>query len=523
MAPFKVFYSWQSDFPKTRSFIRKCIDEAIFYVNEAEAIEAERDEATLGETGAPDIVSTVFSKIEDCDLFIADLSLCFQHEKTNDKGEKLIKLSPNPNVLLETGYAAHALGWNRVICLCDTSFGDSFPFDIDHNRRRSFCLDNKNGDEERKKVVKYIVSDIQKLKDQPSKTLKGIANHVLGEYDYNNFNVVNLLHPIDFNNQKLFLNHSSMIKKRALELFEQIQSLNNMIEIAAENNQESCLEITECTEGGEENTPAMKAIAQYLRDSEVSAVWENVDADKKRIKSLLKMDVGREFFDLGRLKKVKSIIPPRATTFKGTDEEIEKENKLTELSYLLLLLDVRNAFFKSFEGLWYIPLAIKNVSSTLDKDIRIVVHVDKGDIVGPSGIVFDDDFKGMQGLLCCDEDNGEAGAVDELFELREDGTIHVELPQYCPPSFSPPVLTDDGFMRPLKTEEDFMIELEQHIAVPKGSNYYEFEVSELKAKECKWMSEGMLIRPQNGMVRVHYQIHSNYSSGELKGVLECKQ
>lgn len=87
MQIFKIFYSWQSDLPrnKTRNFIRECIDEAIDLAQETEAIEAERDEATLRVTGSPDIVATLFSKIDDCDLFIADLSQCFTEDQKRVK------------------------------------------------------------------------------------------------------------------------------------------------------------------------------------------------------------------------------------------------------------------------------------------------------------------------------------------------------------------------------------------------------------------------------------------------------
>ena len=80
----KIFYSWQSDLPanKTKNFIRECIDEAISLAEESEAIEAERDEATKGVTGSPNIVTTLFSKIDECDLFIADLSLCYTENIT---------------------------------------------------------------------------------------------------------------------------------------------------------------------------------------------------------------------------------------------------------------------------------------------------------------------------------------------------------------------------------------------------------------------------------------------------------
>ena len=113
---FKIFYSWQSDLSskKTRSFIRTCIDEAIDLALDSEAIEAVRDEATLGVTGSPDIVTTLFSKIDECDLFIADVSLCFTEDR-----EK-VKKAPNPNVMLELGYAVKTLTWDRVICIANT-------------------------------------------------------------------------------------------------------------------------------------------------------------------------------------------------------------------------------------------------------------------------------------------------------------------------------------------------------------------------------------------------------------------
>ena len=94
-----IFYSWQSDLPgnKARNFIRECIDEAIDLAEESETIEAERDEATKGTTGSPNIVTTLFSKIDNCDFFVADVSLCYTCDtKDGKKG-------PNPNVLLELG------------------------------------------------------------------------------------------------------------------------------------------------------------------------------------------------------------------------------------------------------------------------------------------------------------------------------------------------------------------------------------------------------------------------------------
>ena len=69
----KIFYSWQSDLPnsETRGFIQSCIDAAAKALRDTVYIEADRD--TKGEYGTPDIAETIFSKIDDCDIFVADV------------------------------------------------------------------------------------------------------------------------------------------------------------------------------------------------------------------------------------------------------------------------------------------------------------------------------------------------------------------------------------------------------------------------------------------------------------------
>lgn len=43
-----VFYSWQSDLPDTKTFVRKCLEAAIERLNQKDnLIEAERDEPTV--------------------------------------------------------------------------------------------------------------------------------------------------------------------------------------------------------------------------------------------------------------------------------------------------------------------------------------------------------------------------------------------------------------------------------------------------------------------------------------------
>ena len=159
MRKFKIFYSWQSDLPKnkTRNFICECIDEAIELAEESEMIEAERDEATKDTTGSPNIVTTLFSKIDECDLFVADVSSCF----TSDTDP--LKKSPNPNVLVELGYAVKVLSWEHVICLCNTDFGSEYPFDIAHNRITKFSLNGKSRKEVKTDIAKIIFYNITRV------------------------------------------------------------------------------------------------------------------------------------------------------------------------------------------------------------------------------------------------------------------------------------------------------------------------------------------------------------------------
>lgn len=62
--------------------------------------------------------------------------------------------------------------------------------------------------------------------------------------------------------------------------------------------------------------------------------------------------------------------------------------------------------------------------------------------------------------------------------------------------------------------------MKEFIASTSGHGYYEFDVANLRPNECKWLSGGMLIKPIDGKIKVHYQIHSDRSTGDLGGTLE---
>ena len=75
----------------------------------------EYDRDTLGLLGSPDISISIFEKIDKCALFIADISNITSTDK---------RTIPNPNVLIELGYAINILGWDRIICFFDITTGN---------------------------------------------------------------------------------------------------------------------------------------------------------------------------------------------------------------------------------------------------------------------------------------------------------------------------------------------------------------------------------------------------------------
>lgn len=521
MGKFKIFYSWQSDLPgnKTRNFIRECIDEAIDLAQESEAVEAERDEATTGITGSPNIVTTLFSKIDDCDLFIADLSLCFTE---NQKKEKK---SPNPNVLLELGYAVKTLGWERVICLCNTDYGDKYPFDIAHNRITDFSLEGKSKKEVKGDIAKIIFVNIRDIRKQPLRAKSGVATHIIGAYDFESHMVTSALVPIEISKQESFVLHNENLLNKANTLLAEIQELTNRLKETRAEEAKLHATLTKQPVSIDQIQYQLPDIAHVIAESykasETPVVWKNVEEDKARIKHWLGTDVQDEFFDMGGLKQVVQLL--NNSRLNGTDDEKAKYEKLQMLSYELMLLDIRTNYLRTFEGMYFIPLAIQNISAMQDENIHVVVKIEIGEIIEPDEQLIWEEYQGLQGHLCRnDDDKNDIGVIAELFMLPEDGVIHTEDAPYDPEKYMPkaPVYNGYGFSQPDKTEDDYKQELEEFIASTGGRRYYEFDIANLRPSECRWLCYGMLVRPINGEVKLNYQIHSTYSMGNLSGILE---
>lgn len=127
-----VFYSWQSDSaPKTnRYFIRDCLEKAARSIGSDDQVfdSIRIDYDTKDVPGTPDIFNSILEKIDASDVFVADLSISARTSES--------RLSPNPNVLIELGYAIRAIGGRRIICIMNESLGspENLPFDLAHKK-----------------------------------------------------------------------------------------------------------------------------------------------------------------------------------------------------------------------------------------------------------------------------------------------------------------------------------------------------------------------------------------------------
>jgi hypothetical protein len=137
--PHTVFFSWQLDRQERegRSFVEKALTEAIESIREETSLvlpDREKlsfDSDTRNVPGQPPIVDTIFRKIDDAAVFVADLTFVGTRSKRRP--------TPNPNVLVEYGWALKKLGHTRIVWVMNEAYGEptdkNMPFDLRHFRR----------------------------------------------------------------------------------------------------------------------------------------------------------------------------------------------------------------------------------------------------------------------------------------------------------------------------------------------------------------------------------------------------
>ena len=216
----KIFYSWQSDLPKNQNlnFIETSIKDALKKLRQQKniSLDIKLDKATRNLAGSPDITESIFTKIGSCNIFVADISII------NKKYDELRK-TPNPNVLVELGYAARSLGWEKIICVYNKDFGsyNDLPFDL--RNRRILDYTSCNGKDELSRKIESVIYEMNKKGNLTNKILdflkKDIDREILGVLSH-----LSLIVDYDISKKNLFAATQNFLNMSQNDLFKELQN-----------------------------------------------------------------------------------------------------------------------------------------------------------------------------------------------------------------------------------------------------------------------------------------------------------
>ena len=154
----KVFYAWQDDLPSkvTRSLIRDAAEAACLRLTQESAGQyaVVLDQATEGIPGMCDIPNVILEKIDACDVFLPDLTFVGQ----TAPGKRV----SNPNILFELGHAAKSRGFDRVLAVMNTAYGEpeSQMFDVKRRWAIRYALAAESDSATRKKCRDALSNDL---------------------------------------------------------------------------------------------------------------------------------------------------------------------------------------------------------------------------------------------------------------------------------------------------------------------------------------------------------------------------
>lgn len=344
-----------------------------------------------------------------------------------------------------------------------------------------------------------------------------MAHHVVGYYDFDNKVIEENLFAIELESD-FWREKFEKLKTKGIALVKQIQGLSEKIK-QEDELERKMQKIIEEQDGAlmlssQTNTAELKALIEACSSQNMVLVADSMWKDTKNcICEYLNIDVDDDFFKFGKLKRLAVPLPFQNQHYEGSETEQSKYEKYRELKHVLFQMKLRKKYMDTFNGLFFIPLAIKNISSIADNDISINIEILNGECINPDRDLICEQLDGLQGSIV------DQGLIEELFFLPEDGTIHKEPVAQNGIRYLPEPIPLWGEKK--KTKEDYEEEMMDWIASEAGRGRYEYSISALRPNECKWLSPGMLIRPTSeGKVKISYHIRSSKSSGHIEGILE---
>lgn len=529
----RIFYSWQSDLPggNTRNLIQDSIKDAVRLLRDTVAIEADRD--TKGEFGAPDIVQTIFSKIDECDIFIADVSAVCEYSPLDKDGKPTneIKLAPNPNVLIELGYAAHVIGWENIILVINTDYGSpkQMPFDIEHHRLTPYSLKEKSKGEAKRYIRDIIQATVENLLNNGLRVKPHFSNIRVGAYNAESKELCTSLVPWSIQTGQAFRNYKHAVIAECMSLIDDIQKIDlkprsktpeTPTEISSEIEQEPIV-----TPDGRILTPVKPKFQLDLFMTYAVEIPEDTIQDIIHYAKLyLDYDIDSQsnFFNIGDLRKRNTFDPFSSFELVGSDDEKEKYGKICELGHKLLHLRISCLYLDTFDGLLLFPLAVINDSTVSDENITVSLQVNTStaEIVTPTEQLIHPKLQGLEDIVY------EEGVIKDFLMMAENSDIKYDSDISISSKDLFPDHRSIGYLggingAPRYDSEDYVDELAKYIAEPIEGTAAEFTftISSLHAKEKKWLGAAILVKPISDTVEITYTIKSRSSDGNLSGMM----
>lgn len=509
---FRLFYSWQSDLPgkDTRNFISDVINSAVKFLSGTVTVVPDRD--TSGELGSPNIETTIFDKIDGCDLFIADLSIVGEYEDSDGKK----KYTPNPNVLIELGYAVKVLSWERIICFINTDYGQeaALPFDLNHHRVTGYSLSNYEKAEVRKELRDIVSSTVLTLMENGPRPKAGFAGHIVGGYSAEFKTVANEIIPV-------YIQKQSFVDRHRSELLNEVKVLlESAIEIKI-LPQETIEEKSAC----EENTSKFQL--DLFKWKKFVLNKNDVEMLKEDALKYLNITLDDSFFELGDLEIKTVNLVGMSNDFRGSDASKDKYDKIVECMGLFAEIDLFDEYLKTFEGIVGIPLAIWNNTTVADADISVSIIIDNecAEVIEPDERMINPTIKEIAGLVY------DQHFIEHLFSLPECADISKEYDLQVPNNAeiraqmarmnSNPLF---GYSEPTYDMDDYVEEIKKFIAEPinRGGNEFDFYIKKLRPNEKEWLGKYILLKPKKDDIKITYKITSESTDGNLSGELTCK-
>lgn len=528
---YSIFFSWQSDLPnsETRGLIQSSIDAAVKGLRDTVFVEADRD--TKGVYGSPDIVQTIFKKIDECDVFIADVSAVSVYSPLDKEGNptERIKASPNPNVLLELGYAIQSVGWENIICVMNDDYNKNgeIPFDLAHHRLMRFSLKDTEKADVRRELRDIISSTVLNLMENGKRVRSNFSNIIVGSICTENKKVSPKLIPLNVYMSASVENKNAELRNTGELLVKKIMEITPA-PVCREVNVDPSVDIAEpeetiVTKDGQVLTPVrsnwkldlFKSVPISVKETDKSFMCDG-------IKKWFGIEISDTFFEFGGLTK-KNVFGIQPTyELEGTVEEKDKYNKYVELGAIIAQLDMLEMYLKTFDDYALLPLAIENVSDISDSEIKVFVEVNSetAQVIVPTAEIINPDLKGVEGLIYEDDLIKTVLLMNEGTDICYDTDLSFSL--YETQQELRARLKSGGINgTPYYDEEDYAREIAKYIATPMdgSKDTFFFEISALHAKEKKWLGPLIMVRPITDNIELSYTIKSKSSDGTLSGKL----